>query len=115
MQYPIDGFPSFPLIVRVPTWLLRYTIAPRMLNRILKTRKWPEGIPTDTNSSPADAIESDASGVLELSEAVDRLVNYSGPLKASPLLGMLDKPTLIELHCIHSAHHLGFLIPKPSS
>lgn len=113
MQYPIDGFPPFPLLSRPVMWLLRYTLAPRMLKKILNNERWPERIPTDKNSVPRDTGR-DAEGVSELRDAVQRLLNHSGPWKASPLLGLLDKPTLSKLHRIHAAHHLGFLVPRVS-
>lgn len=114
MLYPIDGFPPFPVLMRIPMWVLRHTYAPRLLARILKEETWPEGIPTDRNSVPAPS-GTDESCVAELRDAVDRLLGHEGPLKPSPLLGLLDKPTLIKLHRIHAAHHLGFLVPANGS
>lgn len=111
MQYPLDGFPAFPLSMRVSMWVLRHTYAPRMLKKILDAGQWPEGIPTDGNSVP-NQVDSDADGVHELRNAVSRLMDHSGELKPSLLLGLLDKPTLIKLHRIHAAHHVGFLVPK---
>jgi hypothetical protein len=111
MQYPLDSFPTFPLPMRLATWVLRHTIAPRMLKRILDTERWPEGVPTDNASVPIESGR-DIEGVERLRRAVDRLLTHSGPLRPSPLLGLLDKETLVRLHRIHAAHHLGFLVPR---
>jgi hypothetical protein len=55
---------------------------------------------------------NEAWAVEELRQAVERLLNHEGPFQESPLFGMLDKETLVRLHCIHTAHHLSFLVPK---
>jgi hypothetical protein len=95
----------FPLPMRIGTSILRYTIASRMLKKILDNEQWPERIPTDHHSVPVETAK-DIEGVAELRDAVKLLLNHSGPWKPSPLLGLLDKPTLIKLHRIHTAHHL---------
>lgn len=112
--YPIDGFPRFPLHMKIATGLMRYTIAPIMLKRILRTNKWPERVPTDTESLPVET-GSDRLAVDEFRLAVNRLLTFDGPWKTSPLFGLLDKEQLVHLHRIHTAHHLGFLVPKPDT
>ncbi len=114
MQYPIDGFPDFPLPMRVAMLVLRYSVAPGLLKRMLAAELWPERIPTDKDSVPK-ADSEDLQGIAEFRVAVNRLLTFNGPLYPSPLLGMLDKPTLIRLHRIHSAHHLGFLVPRTAN
>ena len=47
--------------------------------------------------------------------AVDRLLTHPGPFRESPLFGYLDRETLVQLHRIHTAHHLSFLVPKPAA
>jgi hypothetical protein len=111
MLYPLDGFPKLPLHLRVATFLMRYTIAPMMLKRILADNRWPERVPTDPSSIPGESGD-DAVAVLEYRRAVDRLLTHEGLWKTSPLFGRLEKATLVRLHCIHAAHHLGFLVPK---
>lgn len=111
MLYPIDGFPRFPLHMKIATGIMRYTIAPVMLNRILRTNQWPDRVPTDTESLPVETGR-DQHAVDEFRSAVSRLLNFNGPWKTSPLFGLLEKEQLIHLHRIHTAHHLGFLVPK---
>ncbi len=111
MLYPVDGFPHFPLHLRVATGIMRYTIAPLMLKRMLEGNQWPERVPTDNASVPVETGR-DADAVAAFRVAVERLLHHEGPWKTSPLFGLLDKETLIRLHRIHTAHHLGFLVPK---
>jgi hypothetical protein len=111
MGWPIDGFPPFVFPRNVGVWLLRKTVAPVWLKKVLDTAVWPTGTPTDERTLPT-AGGNDAEAVTELRQAVERLLAHTGPLQPSPLFGMLDKDTLVRLHCIHTAHHLSFLVPK---
>lgn len=109
ISYPIDGFPPAALPMRLVASVMRYTIAPGMLRKVLATRRWPEGIPTDRQSIPLNR-GTDAVAVERFRSAVKRLTQHAGPWKASPLFGTLDTRSLLDLHCIHAAHHLGFLV-----
>ena len=111
MTWPIDGFPRFRFPMNVGVWLLKKTVAPGWLKKVLRTGVWPTGTPTDERTVPP-AGGNDAEEVLALKRAVERLLTHTGPLHASPLFGMLDKDTLVKLHCIHTAHHLSFLVPR---
>lgn len=111
MNYPIDGFPKYPFPLNLGTWMLRYTLAPRMLQKILDSGQWPPGLPTDKRTVPSSGGD-DAKGVEELRQSIKRLEAHRGPFHASPLLGLLNMETLIKLHRTHTAHHLSFLIPN---
>jgi hypothetical protein len=101
-----------PLNILAP--LLRFTVAPAYLSKILRSGFWPAGNATDARTVPPPGGD-DAQAVDELDRAVTRLVGHTGLFKPSPLFGMLDKQTLLRLHCIHTAHHLSFLVPKDNS
>lgn len=111
MTYPIDGFPQFPLLLRPVAAAYRATLGPKQLRRILDSGVWPPGGPTDKRTIPAPG-EDEAAAVAALREAAERLQTYDGPLYPSPVFGPLDKGTLIKLHRLHTAHHLGYLIPN---
>ena len=113
MDYPIDGFPKFTFPLNLGCWLLRHTIAPARLRKVLESGVWPSGVPTDKRTVPNSGGD-DAEAVAKLKRAVKRLLDHKGPFQPSPLFGMLDKQTLVKLHRIHTAHHLSFLIPKHS-
>ncbi len=111
MDYPIDGFPKFPFPLNLGCWLLKQTVATGRLKKVLKSGVWPEGIPTDKRTVP-NTGGNDTEAVRRLKHSVDRLLTHTGPFQPSPLFGMLDKQSLLELHRIHTAHHLSFLIPR---
>ncbi|MEZ6047723.1 MAG: DUF1569 domain-containing protein [Planctomycetaceae bacterium] len=111
MTYPMDGFPKLPFPMNLFAWTMRHTIGPRWIAKIIDSGEWPVGTPTDKRTI-APPGGNDAEAVAELKESVDRLLNHKGPLHPSPLFGMLEKERLIELHKLHTAHHLGFLIPQ---
>ncbi len=111
MDYPIDGFPRFPFPLNVGCWLLKQTVAPGRLKKVLESGVWPTGIPTDKRTVPTPG-GNDAEAVGRLKQAVERLLAHTGSFQPSPLFGMLDKETLVKLHRIHTAHHLSFLLPR---
>jgi hypothetical protein len=43
---------------------------------------------------------------------MDRLRTHQGEMHASPFFGYLTPQQWRDLHLIHCAHHLGYLIPK---
>ncbi|MBX7166694.1 MAG: DUF1569 domain-containing protein [Pirellulales bacterium] len=111
MLYPLDGFPAFAFPLNVMAWLLSKTWAPRFLRQVLERGEWPAGGATDKRTvQPSGGNDRD--GVAQLKAAVARLEGHEGPLHPSPLFGPLDKATLVRLHCIHTAHHLSFLVPR---
>ena len=115
MDYPIDGFPKFSFPLNIACWILKNTIAPSRLRKILDSGVWPEGTPTDKRTVLTLAVGNEEVAVLRLRESAERLLSYDGPLQSSPLFGMLDKESLLKLHRIHTAHHLSFLIPNEAN
>ncbi|MCA9041028.1 MAG: DUF1569 domain-containing protein [Planctomycetaceae bacterium] len=111
MSYPIEGFPKMGFPMNFIAWMMRHTIGPRWIGKIIDSGNWPTNSPTDqrTVATPGG---NDAEAVAELKAAVDQLLKHDGPLHPSPAFGMMEKERLIELHKSHTAHHLGFLIPK---
>ena len=111
LTYPIDGFPRMPLILRPVMWTLRNTIGRRQFDAYLRNKAMPPGKPTIPQSVPP-ADGNDAAAVASFIQAVDQLLNYDGPFHPSPLFGLLTKEELLAIHCVHTAHHLSFLVPK---
>ena len=97
MDYPIDGFPSFPFPLNVGCWLLKHTVALGRLRKVLESGVMPAGIPTDKRTVP-NTGGNDAEAVARLKQAVGRLLAHAGAFQPSPLFGMLDKETLVDLH-----------------
>jgi hypothetical protein len=45
-------------------------------------------------------------------KAVRRLLAHDGPIVPSPLFGPMTKEQALALQCVHTAHHLSFLVPR---
>jgi hypothetical protein len=97
----VEGFPF------KPPWIVRKTIGPFMIRRILKKGRFPAGIKLPEKFVPKPGL--DARAEAEALRAAIRLCgSHSGPYADSPLAGPMSRETWERLHCIHCAHHLGF-------
>jgi hypothetical protein len=114
MGWPIDGFPPMSVPRRLAAWVLKRTVARPWLRKVLASGAWPAGTPTDERTFPPPGC-TDAEAVAMLRRAVGRLLAHAGAFQESPLFGLLGKETLVELHRIHTAHHLSFLVPKATT
>jgi hypothetical protein len=118
MQYPIDGYPPTPLPMQMMVAIMRWTVGRRWLGQILATRKMRAGGPTLPVSVPQ-------AGQIDLPAAVDGLRRMIARVQQrpqeryrSPIFGELTHEQFVELHCVHAAHHLSFLVPgdrRPAS
>jgi len=95
---------------RVP-WLLKVLLGRLVLRRILKQRRMKAGVPTPQKPLPQPGGD-EAAAVARLKHQIERLQAHAGELHDSPFFGHLTPDQWRELHLIHCAHHLGFLIPK---
>jgi hypothetical protein len=98
---------------KVP-WILSFLFGRLILNRILSKRRMKSGAPTPQKPLPAPGGD-ERTAVDRLKEEIGRLQNYKGDMHASPFFGHLTPEQWRELHLIHAAHHLGFLIPKTAT
>jgi hypothetical protein len=79
--------------------------------RFFQQGKFPEGmevpIPALIPQPDLDArTEADA-----LRKVIARFAAFTRPLPAHPRLGPLTREEWIRFHCMHCAHHLGFVVP----
>jgi hypothetical protein len=105
IQGSLEGF-----TFRAP-WLIRKLLGPFLLRRILKTRRMGEGWQTPQKPLPQPGGEETAA-VERFRQLVERFRAHRGELQPSPLFGPLTSDEWRELHLIHCAHHLRFLVPK---
>ncbi|MEZ6134175.1 MAG: DUF1569 domain-containing protein [Pirellulaceae bacterium] len=112
LRFPIDGFPSAPLPIRMMLGMMRLTIGRRMLRKIIAEKKMKDGAPTMPSTVYASDEESADAAVAALEHTIDRFRNHSGPIHSSPLFGPMDKATAQQLQFVHFAHHLSWLAPK---
>jgi hypothetical protein len=101
----LDGF-----TFRVP-WLFKVLFGRLVLRRILSRRRMKGGIPTPQKPLPPPGAD-EGEAVARLKGALQRLEDHQGELHSSPFFGYLTPQQWRELHLIHCAHHLAFLIPK---
>jgi hypothetical protein len=94
---------------RVP-WLIRVLFGRMMLHRILKTRVMKEKIPTPQKPLPEPGGDEQKAGD-RLKGLIERLKATTGELHPSPFFGRLTNEQWRQLHLIHCAHHLSFLLP----
>ena len=111
MTYPIEGMPPAPLPMRAAMFVMRNTIAPRMLRRTLARGEMPAGAPTLPASIPAPGGDESAA-VDRLRRAVERFRSHSGEYVPSPLFGRVSRDEANRMQLIHCAHHLGYFIPE---
>ncbi|MCB1193193.1 MAG: DUF1569 domain-containing protein [Leptospiraceae bacterium] len=101
----LDGFGfKLPWIIRKVFG--RFLLRKQLANPVMKTSQ-----PTIPASVYQENSE-DAKAVSEAKELLSRLSLSNGPLHPSALYDELTVDEWRELHLIHAAHHLSFLIPK---
>jgi Protein of unknown function (DUF1569) len=101
----LDGHPY-----KVP-WLLKMLFGRYVLKRILKLRRMRPNGPTPQKPLPAPGGD-EAAAVSALKQALQRLETHPGEMHDSPFFGHLTPQQWRDLHMIHCAHHLAFLLPK---
>ena len=111
---PLDGYPPTPLPVRAAFWAMRNTVGAAMKRKLLQERKMAAGQPTMTASVPPAGV-ADAAGVADFERQVERLKASAGPLRPSPLYGVVTADELTRMTCIHAAHHFSFLSPPDAT
>jgi hypothetical protein len=104
IHFTIDGFP-----VRAP-WLIRKTVGPLLLRRILRTGRFFEGMKAPAEYQPGPVADARAEAEA-LRAALRRFAAHTGPLVEHPLAGKVPRAVWERFHCIHCAHHLGFAVP----
>jgi Protein of unknown function (DUF1569) len=103
----IEGFP-----VNAP-WLVRKLIGPIVKREILRTGTVKAGMKTPQAFIPISGLDDRAEA--EALRATIRLFSGEvGPLATHPFFGPLSLAEWHRLHCIHSAHHLSFVVPGAS-
>lgn len=104
LTWTVDGFPS------LTPWVVRKTIGPLFLRRILKTGRFPGGIKLPKAYLPKPGLDARAEAEA-LRAALWHFASHTGPLSDHPMAGQIARAEWERFHCIHYAHHLGFVLP----
>lgn len=111
MTYPLDGYPKPPLPVRAILAVLRATVMPGKLRKVLETRTMPRGAPTIPETIPPPGTD-EAGAVARLRDTIARFRDHKGPYQPSPMFGDMSREDCRQLQLIHCAHHLSLLKPR---
>ena len=95
---------------RLP-WIVRKTVGPIFLRRILRSGQFPEGIKVPEKISPRPGLDARAEAEA-LRGAIQVFRAHPGPFAGHPLADKVDRQTWERFHAIHAAHHLGFAAPE---
>lgn len=104
IRMSVEGYPS-----RAP-WLVRKLVAPRVLRKILRSGRIPDGVKTPEPYVPKPGLD-DRAEAEALRATLHLFAANTGPLAEHPFFGRLSPEDWTRLHCIHSAHHLSFVLP----
>ena len=114
IELELSGDYRAPAVMKPVFFVMRKTVGPGMLRKILAAGTMKAGTPTDPKTvpppGPHDAA-AEAAAVDRLRAAADRLAAHDGPVPDSPIFGPMTAEQAKRLHAIHCAHHLGFLEP----
>jgi hypothetical protein len=104
LTWTVEGYPKL-----VP-WLVRKTVGPLLLKRILRTGRFPDGIKLPARYLPKPELD-DRAEAEALRAALWHLAAHSGPLADHPMAGPIPRADWERFHCIHCARHLSFALP----
>jgi Protein of unknown function (DUF1569) len=99
-----------PCVIEKLPWVVRKTIGPVILRRILKTGRFPGGIKLAKSYQPKPGLDGRAEAEA-LRAALWHFASHSGPLSDHPMASQIPRADWERFHCTHCAHHLSFVLP----
>jgi hypothetical protein len=90
-------------------WPIRFFVGKPLLRKILRNRSMHPGTRVPAVLLPGKPRD-DAAAVADLVQLLRQFRDHRGPLRANPLFGELSPEQWTQLHLIHAAHHLSFLL-----
>ncbi len=104
ITYSVGGYPE------LAPWLIRKTIGKFIARSILKKGVFPNGIKLPKKFEPKASSDPRAEAEA-LRAAINYFSGYTGELSLHPLAEKISRDEWTRFHCIHCAHHLGFVVP----
>jgi hypothetical protein len=111
IDFPMDGFPSPPAILKPFLFVARHTVGPIAARRVLAKGEMPAGAPTMKETVPPPGGD-EPRAIEALRRSIERFEKYDGPFQPSHLFGHLNRDEWMKLQLLHCAHHLGYLVPQ---
>jgi hypothetical protein len=105
IQGSIDGFPL------MAPWVVRKTIGPIALRKILKDGRIGTGIKVQDVYLPKSDLD-DRAEAEALRAALTFFSAHNATFAQHPFFGVLSRDDWTRLHGIHCAHHLSFVWPN---
>jgi hypothetical protein len=111
MKVPMEGAPQIPFLMSLTMAVVRRTITPGLLRRVLAERRLQSGMRTmvatihPPEADPVAAVE-------QFAATATRLAAHAGPWQWSPLFRTVDRERSVGLQLVHCMHHLGRLKPR---
>lgn len=97
---------------RMP-WIVRKIARGFVYPSIIRRRRLTPGVKVPTWWLPAKRKDWDERAAVEkFHREIETFRQHAGPTHDHPIFGKLDAKEWEELVLIHSAHHLGFLVPR---
>lgn len=94
---------------RMP-WLVRRTVGPWAIRRVLRTSRFPRGVPTfRVLRPPAPAGEDQPVEIARCIEVIRQAKSFRGPLPPHPMVDDLSLEDWKRLMWVHASHHLRML------
>ena len=92
----IEGFPK--------------KVGPVYFRKILKEGIMPEGVKLPEEFLPKPGLD-DRAEAEALRAALRFYTAHVGPMAEHPFFGPISRDEWTQIHCIHCAHHLSFVLP----
>lgn len=99
---------DFPF--RAP-WLFRRFLGPYFFRKIRKAGRMRTGVVIPDEVKPKPGGDA-GTNIERFADAVRVFERHPGPFAEHPFLGKFSGKDWRDFHLIHSAHHLGFLVPR---
>ncbi len=107
IRFSVEGPP-----VLAP-WPIRAIVGPLMKRRVFGRGRMPEGVKLPEKYAPKPGLDARAEAEA-LRAAIGLFAAHTGPPTVHPLFGRLTAEEWRRFHCIHAAHHLGYVVPDPA-
>jgi hypothetical protein len=93
-------------------WVARKLLVPIVLGRILKKRRLKTGFQAPAELIPSASPAAEAEAVLQCKQLLQRVRDHQGEFCLHPFFVKVTPEQQRQIHFIHSAHHLSFLVPN---